>query len=93
MFDNEMWETVVWARPDEVDERALGDDDAGDELSAEEEAMLESGDFESFLQGLTDDEVDELMQSLEDEIEPKEESGVEDGKAEAETKQTRHEEL
>lgn len=65
MFDNEMWETVTWTRPDEAHPGGQDSDD----LSAEEEAMLEQGDYDSFLEGLSDEEVEELMQSLDDMME------------------------
>ncbi|GAA5928659.1 uncharacterized protein JCM15063_003932 [Sporobolomyces koalae] len=59
LFENEMWETPVWNLPGV-------DNVAEDSLSEEEEEMLENGDYDNFLSGLTDEEVDELMQSLEE---------------------------
>ncbi|GAA5917240.1 Jip5p, partial [Sporobolomyces salmoneus] len=66
MFENEMWETVVWEKPDD----GSNDESVEEEepLSEEEEKMLDNGDYESFLQGLSDEEIDELMQSLEEEV-------------------------
>lgn len=61
-----MWETVVWEKPDD----GSNDESVEEEepLSEEEEKMLDNGDYESFLQGLSDEEIDELMQSLEEEV-------------------------
>lgn len=71
MFENELWETRVWTQPtgEASAEDILGGAEAVEELSKEEEEMLEKGDYESFLEGLSDEEVDELMQSLEEMVE------------------------
>ncbi|GAA5999339.1 hypothetical protein JCM5350_002075, partial [Sporobolomyces pararoseus] len=106
MFENEMWETVVWSKSSEGDEGNLDGEDLG-ELSAEEEAMLEKGDYDSFLEGLSDDEVEELMQSLDEMIDQESESesesemegsifqdGVQEGQVGSTTTASRsHEEL
>ncbi|GAA6060087.1 hypothetical protein JCM10212_003048 [Sporobolomyces blumeae] len=67
MFENEMWETVVWsAAPGQGDGEGIAGEEVPKDLSPEEEALLDRGDYEAFLEGLSDDEVDELMQSLEE---------------------------
>ncbi|GAA5884642.1 hypothetical protein JCM16303_003696 [Sporobolomyces ruberrimus] len=95
LFENEMWETVVWSRPeptaDEIDKV---------ELSEAEEAMLEKGDYDSFLEGLSDEEVDELMLSLDEMVEggavDVEDAGEEEWEVDEsleEPKERKHEEL
>lgn len=90
-----MWETVVWSRPeptaDEIDKV---------ELSEAEEAMLEKGDYDSFLEGLSDEEVEELMLSLDEMVEDGavdvEDAGEEELEVDEsleEPKERKHEEL
>ncbi|GAA5953054.1 hypothetical protein JCM21900_005053 [Sporobolomyces salmonicolor] len=63
LFNNELWETPVWTKPDEP------------ELSKEDQELLENEEFDKLLEGMTDEEIDELMKSLEammDEVESEE---------------------
>jgi len=98
MFDNELWETPTWTQTTE--DASAGDilgEEVVEELSKEEEEMLEKGDYESFLEGLSDEEVDELMQSLEEMVGEgagEEESAVADGESPVEERKSHgHEEL
>jgi hypothetical protein len=81
MFENEMWETVVWSKSSgegDTDRDEEEEESMDGELSVEEEEMLEKGDYESFLQGLSDQEVEELMQSLDEIVLEGEDSEVEE---------------
>ncbi|GAA6022372.1 hypothetical protein JCM11491_003239 [Sporobolomyces phaffii] len=83
MFDNELWETVTWSKPiaPAADAGAGASDDEDED---DEAAMLERGDYESFLHGLTDDEVDELLKSLDDAVGASDDDDAEQTPAEVE---------